>query len=163
MTAIRPAETADVPAILAIWNPLIRDTAVTFTDAEKTAEGLAQLLAEKRAAGQAFLVAERAGQLAGFATFGPFRAGPGYRHSFEHSICLAREAWGRGVGRALMGRIEAAARAAGGHVLVAGVSAENPDGIAFHAALGYVETGRLPEVGFKFGRWLDLVLMQKRL
>lgn len=163
MTAIRPAETADVAAILAIWNPLIRDTAVTFTDAEKTAEGLAQLLAEKRAAGQAFLVAERAGQLAGFATFGPFRAGPGYRHSFEHSICLAREAWGRGVGRALMGRIEAAARAAGGHVLVAGVSAENADGIAFHAALGYVETGRLPEVGFKFGRWLDLVLMQKRL
>jgi phosphinothricin acetyltransferase len=62
-----------------------------------------------------------------------------------------------------MAALEREARAAGGHTMIGGVSTENPAGLAFHAALGYREAARLPEVGFKFGRWLDLVLMQKRL
>jgi phosphinothricin acetyltransferase len=160
---IRPATEADVPGILAIWNPVIRDTLVTFTDLEKTPEAVAALLAERRAAGHAFLVAEENGEVLGFATFGQFRGGPGYRHSFEHTILVASEARGRGLGRALIAALEEAARAAGGHVLLAGVSAANREGIAFHIALGYREAARLSEVGRKFGRWLDLVLMEKRL
>ena len=160
---IRPATAADCAAIAAIWNPVIRDTLVTFTTAEKTVEGLAETLSEKAAAGHAFLVAEDAGGLAGFATYGQFRAGPGYARTMEHSVILAPAARGRGLGRALMAALEDQAAAGGAHSIFAGVSGANPEGRAFHAALGYCEVAVLPEVGFKFGRWLDLVLMQKIL
>lgn len=161
---IRPATPADCAAIAAIWNPVIRDTAVTFTTAEKTVEGLAATLAEKAAAGHGFLVAEEAaGGIAGFATYGQFRAGPGYARTMEHSVILAPGSRGRGIGRALMTAVEAHAAAGGAHSIFAGVSGANPEGRAFHAAMGYREVAVLPEVGFKFGRWLDLVLMQKIL
>lgn len=160
---VRPAVEADIPAILAIWNPIIRDTAITFTDAEKAAETLTATLAEKARAGHAFLVAETPDGIAGFATFGSFRNGSGYRQSFEHTVLLGPGQRGKGIGRALMAAIEEAARKAGGHMIFAGVSAENAEGIAFHKALGYAEVARLREVGLKFGRRLDLALMQKRL
>lgn len=160
---IRAATSVDIAGILAIWNPIIRDTLVTFTDAEKTADGLAATLAEKRAAGQAFLVATEGTAVLGFATFGQFRAGPGYRHTFEHTVLLGPHSRGKGTGRALMAALEEAALVSGGHTMFGGVSAANPDGVAFHLAIGYQEVARLPEVGRKSGRWLDLVLMQKHL
>ncbi len=86
---IRPAAEADIPGLLAIWNPIIRDTSITFTDEEKTPEGLSRLLAARRDARQAFLVAAAGADVLGFATFGRFRDGPGYRHSFEHTVLLA--------------------------------------------------------------------------
>lgn len=157
---LRRAEAGNIPAILDIWNPLIRDTSVTFTTVEKTAQGLAEDLAAR---GDAFLVAEAAGQILGFATYGPFRSGPGYAHTAEHSVILAPDARGRGVGRALMARLEAQARSQGIHILIAGVSGENAAAIAFHRAIGFIEAAHLPEVGQKFGRWMDLVLLHKRL
>lgn len=156
---IRPARPEDAEAIAAIWNPLIRDTAVTFTTEEKTPEALA---AQITARGPAFLVAEGAG-IAGFATYGPFRSGPGYARTMEHTIHLAPQARGQGIGRALMLALLDQARAEGMHVMIAGVSSENPDGAAFHAALGFTLTARLPEAGFKFGRYMDLLLFQKTL
>ncbi len=160
---IRAAELSDCAAIAAIWNPVIRDTLVTFNAVEKTVQGLAEVLAEKAGAGQPFLVAEAAGELLGFATYGQFRGGVGYARTMEHTIILGAAARGRGLGRALMAGIEAHGLAAGVHSLWAGVSAANPAGRAFHAAIGYREVAVLPEVGFKFGQWLDLVLMQKIL
>ncbi|MEI4231985.1 GNAT family N-acetyltransferase [Roseovarius sp. D22-M7] len=157
---IRPGCAADVPAILEIWNPLIRDTGATFTSVEKTADGLAAVIAER---GDAFLVAEDAGAVLGFASYGSFRDGPGYLHTAEHSVILSPGAQGRGVGRALMRRLEDEARARGVHLLVAAVSGENASALAFHRAIGFEEGGRLPEAGRKFGRWMDLVLMHKRL
>ncbi|SEM87938.1 phosphinothricin acetyltransferase [Roseovarius tolerans] len=157
---IRRAETGDIPAILDIWNPLIRDTSVTFTTVEKTAQGLADDLAAR---GDAFFVAETARQILGFATYGGFRGGPGYAHTAEHSVILAGDARGRGVGRALMARLEDHAQAKGIHVLIAGVSGENEGAIAFHRAIGFTQGARLPEVGRKFDRWMDLVLLHKRL
>ena len=157
---IRRAEAGDVFAILDIWNPLIRDTSVTFTTLEKTAQGLADDIAAR---GDAFLVAEAAGQILGFAKYGAFRSGPGYAHTAEHSVILAGDARGQGVGRALMARLEDHARTQGIHVLIAGVSGENEAAIAFHRAIGFTEAARLPEVGRKFGRWMDLVLLHKRL
>ncbi len=161
--AIRPATAADVPAVIAFWNPVIRDTTITFSPAEHTPEGLAELIATRQAGGRAFLVAEAAGEILGFASYDQFRKGLGYAHAMEHTIILAPAARGRGVGRVLMAAIEDHARAAGAHIMVAGVSAENAPGVAFHAAVGYVETGRIREAGRKFDRWLDLVLMQKTL
>lgn len=162
-SAIRPAGTRHCAAIAAIWNPVIRDTLVTFTDREKTPEALLQMLSETRAAGHGFLVAEGPGGLLGFAAYGQFRGGPGYRQAMEHTIMLAPAARGQGLGRALMARLEEHARDGGAHVMLAGVSSANPEGRAFHEAIGYRVVGVLPEVGRKFGRWLDLVLMHKSL
>jgi phosphinothricin acetyltransferase len=160
---IRDARPDDCAAIAALWNPVIRDTAITFTTLEKTGASLQQTLAEKAAAGFPFLVAEVAGAVAGFATYGSFRNGPGYVRTAEHTIILGPQARGRGIGRGLMAALEQRARAAGIHSLIAGVSGENPEGRAFHAAVGFAEIAVLPEVGYKFGRYMDLVLMQKRL
>lgn len=162
-TMIRDAGPADIPGILAVWNPFVRDTTVTFAAVEKTPQSVADLMAERLAQGYCFLVAEDAGQITGFATYAPFRGGEGYARTMEHSIMLAPEARGRGHGRALMARLEAHAFARGGHTIFAVVSGENAAGIAFHAAVGYVTVAVLPEAGWKFGRWLDAVLMQKKL
>jgi len=160
---IRPATAQDAAAICAIWNPVIRDTEITFNAVEKTPADIVQSLADKAALGHGFLVAEEGGDLLGFATYGQFRSGIGYRHTVEHTIILGPHGHGRGIGRALMAAIEDHARAGGAHSMFAGVSSGNPSGVAFHAALGYREIAMLPEVGFKFGRWFDLHLMQKML
>ena len=160
---IRAAKAADCAAILAFWNPIIRDTAVTFSSQEKTLQDLRQMLDDKAKAGHGFLVADLDGQVVGFATYGQFRAGVGYAHTMEHTVILSPKTQGRGIGRALMTAIEDHARRAGAHSIFAGVSMENPDAVAFHSKLGYSDGIVLPKVGFKFGRWMDLKLMQKFL
>jgi len=160
---LRPAESRDGGAILAIWNPIIRETIITFSSEEKTAESLSEMIAARRAAGHEFLVADDGGRVLGFATYAQFRGGNGYAHAMEHTIILGAASRGRGVGRALMVAIEAHARAAGAHRLVAGVSGENAAGVSFHEALGFRTLTRISEVGRKFGRWHDLVLMMKCL
>lgn len=157
---LRQGEVRDAAAISAFWVPLIRDTIVTFSTEEKSPADVAAMI-EQRGAG--FIVAEEEGTVVGFATFGTFRNGPGYRHSAEMTIILSDQARGKGVGRALVSALEDAARAQEIHVLVSGVSGENTGAVAFHRACGFVETGRMPEVGRKFGRWHELVLMQKIL
>jgi L-amino acid N-acyltransferase len=155
---IRNAAADDAQAIAAIWNPFIRDTVVTFTDAEKGADEVAALIAGPGA----FLVWDDGG-VRGFARYFQFRGGPGYRFSQEHTILLAPGCHGRGIGRGLMTALEARARDGGHRMLVAGVSGSNPEGERFHAALGYTQVGRIPDAGWKFGRFHDLVLMQKIL
>jgi L-amino acid N-acyltransferase len=159
---IRAAEAGDAGAIAALWNHYIRDTLVTFNFAEKSEAEVAATIAARRAGGQAFLVAENGGLL-GFATYAQFRGGVGYARTMEHTVLLDGAARGRGVGRALMAAVEDHARAAGVHSLFGGVSGANPEGRAFHLAVGYAEVAVLREVGWKWGQWLDLHLMQKIL
>lgn len=156
---LRPAQVGDAPGIAAVVNPVIRDTTISFRSDEKPVQEYAEGI---RDSGRYF-VAERDGQIIGYACYFQFRGGDGYRHTCEHSIALLPEARGLGAGRGLMAMLENHARAAGVHTLFAGVSGENPDGIAFHAAIGFRQVSVLPEVGYKFGRWIDLVLMQKFL
>lgn len=155
---IRQARPEDAEAIAALWNPVIRDTAMTFNSVEKTSE----VIAEDIAARHAFLLAED-DALLGFATYGQFRGGVGYARTGEHTIVLAPDTRGRGIGRALMGALEGHAREAGFHSMIAGVSGENPGGIAFHERMGYAQVAVLPQVGWKFERWMDLILLQKLL
>ncbi|WP_170383288.1 GNAT family N-acetyltransferase [Ruegeria atlantica] len=157
---IRQAQVEDAEAIAAITNAIIRDTQVTFTTDERSIESIA---ADIEARGPAYVVVEDTAQVMGFATYGRFRTGPGYSQCREHTIQLAPQVRGQGAGRALMVALETAARADGVHVLVAGISSANTDAIAFHSALGFVQVGHMPEVGFKWGKRLDLVLMQKIL
>ncbi len=161
---LRDATAGDAAAIAAIWNPEIRETSITFNSVEKTPEEVAQMIRARQGAGHGFFLAEGAGrEILGFATYAQFRAGAGYARTMEHTVILARGARGRGLGRELLAAVEEHARAGGAHSVLAGVSGENPAGIAFHAALGYREVAVLPRVGFKFGRWMDLHLMQKFL
>jgi L-amino acid N-acyltransferase len=157
---IRPATCADATAIAAIWNTLIGDSAATFNAIPYTSAQIAQMIADKAAAGHAFLVDDA---LRGFATYGQFRGGVGYARSMEHTIHLADAARGKGLGRALMTSVEDHARTAGAHAMIAGISGENTAGIAFHAVCGYAHVATIPGVGWKFGRYMDLVLMQKFL
>ena len=132
---------------------------VTFNSIEKRPAEIVEAME----GGAPYWVATEAGRVVGYASYGPFRRGVGYDRTREHSIVLAPDSWGRGAGRALMAALCAHAAAAGVHSLFAGVSGENSAGVAFHAALGFAEVARLPEVGWKFDRWHDLVLMQKFL
>ena len=107
--------------------------------------------------------AETAGTVVGVGHYGQFRSDPGYARTMEHTVMLARDARGRGLGRDLMAAIESHARHGGARQMFAGVSGENPAGREFHLALGYRLVATLPEVGWKFGRWMDLWLLAKRL
>ncbi len=160
---IREAGPGDAAAIAALWAPWVRDTAITFAAEPKSAAEVAAMISARRAAGQAFLVAEEAGAIRGFVTYAQFRDGAGYRRSMEHTILLSPAATGHGTGRALMAAMEDRARTAGVHLMMAGISAENPGARAFHEALGYRLHGTIPQAGWKFGRTIDLWLLGKLL
>jgi len=157
---IRQAQPQDSTCISKIANSMIRDTLFTFTSNERQPEEIAARLRQDP---RPFLLAELDGRILGFATYGDFRSGLGYRHTQEHSIQLLPEAQGHGLGRSLMARLEEAARAREVHVLVAGISSANPKAVSFHSAIGFTQTGLMPQVGRKWGKWLDLILMQKKL
>ena len=157
---IRPAKCADAEEIVAIWNPFITSTEITFTTVEKTLAGIECDISSR---GAGFQVLEYKGQVKGFATFFQFRAGPGYARTMEHSIILAPEAQGCGQGARLMNVLQDEGRLRDVHSLWAGVSSANVTGIKFHENIGFQLVARLPEVGFKFNRWFDLILLQKIL
>jgi len=161
--AIRLATPDDAKAIAELWNPIIRDSAFTFTSEQKTISGLEQQIQDCNRDDRGFFLAEDSQGIMGFSTYFQFRGGPGYSRTMEHSIILAERARGYGLGRRLMQTLMGHARTAGVHTLWAGVSGENPSGIAFHKSLGFTQVAVLPQVGRKFDRWLDLVLLQKFL
>lgn len=154
---IRLATPSDAPQIAAIWNHAIRETVITFNPVEKSDAEVVELT------GEGCLVWAEDDQILGFARYFPFRGGEGYRFTVEHTIMLRDYAHGRGIGAKLMEALVLHAKKAGKHSMFAGCSAENTAAVEFHAKLGFAEVATLPEVGFKFGRWFDLVLMQKML
>ena len=156
---IRNAHASDAPAIAAIWNPIIRDTAITFSSIEKSLEEVEALITDAPLC----IVDEADGDVTGFAYLSQFRGGPGYARTMELSIHLAPDARGKGRGRVLMDALVDWANAEGCGSLWAGVSAENPGSVDFHHRCGFETVTVLPKVGFKFGRWLDLTLMRRAL
>lgn len=160
---LRPMRETDLDAIRAFWNPMIRDTLVTFGSEEKSASAIRDWLAARDAADFGSFTALIDDHPVGFASYCQFRAGSGYVGCLEHTIILAKAAHGRGLGRRLMQAIEDHARAAGHRAMIGAVSGGNPDGRAFHDKVGYDLVGTLPQAGWKFGRAWDLWLMQKTL
>ena len=158
---IRDAAPEDAEAIAAIWRPVIEETTASFRPAAPDATEVGGMIEAARARGHAFLVA--GDPPLGFGYYGQLRGNAGYRRTMEHTIVLSDAARGRGLGRALLGALEDHARAGGATSIWGGVSAENAAGLRFHAACGYAEAARLSEVGWKFGRTVDLVLLRKAL
>ena len=115
---------------------------------------------DKRAKGYPVLVAEAEGAVAGFATYGPFRAWPAYRYTVEHSVYVAETARRQGIARRLMKALLERARAQDYHVVIGGIVAENTASLALHEGLGFEKVAHFKQVGYKFGRWLDLTFMQ---
>ena len=163
MITLRPAHAEDALAIAALLNLWIETTAVTFNPTPKTPQDIEKSIADKALNGHAFLVATDGPRLLGQASYGQFRAGAGYATCMEHSISLLPDANGQGLGRRLMQAIEDHARRGGAHQMIAGVSSENPAGRDFHQHLGYSLIATIPQAGYKFGRFMDLLLMQKFL
>ncbi|MFD1881035.1 GNAT family N-acetyltransferase [Paracoccus pacificus] len=167
MALIRDARPEDAGAIAAIWNPIIRDTPITFYPLERPADEVAAMIRDRQAAGHGFFVADSgdgvgggvAGGVIGFSSYSQFRGGPGYARSMEHTIHLTDAARGRGVGRALMTYLHDHARRAGARLMIGAITASNAGSIAFHKRLGYAEWGRIPAAGWKFGRYHDLILL----
>ncbi len=156
---LRNAGPGDLAAIAEILNIEIRSGTASWTETPKSVDDMARWFGERLADGYPVLVAEDGGEVLGYASYGPFRPGEGYRGTVEHSVYVARPARGRGIARLLMERLIAAARAAGLARMVGGVSADQPASMALHRDLGFEEQGRLKGVGVKRGQRLDLALM----
>ncbi|MEP3347899.1 MAG: N-acetyltransferase family protein [Litoreibacter sp.] len=166
MTLIRPAQAKDAAGICAILNPIIANTTITFSPDPITQDDVIEGLSNHAARAHPYLVAEddsAGGAVVGYAKYGPFRAGAGYARTVEITVHLAPCARGQGLGRKLVKTLEDHARATKLHALVAGISSENTSALNFHTKLGFETVGTLPQVGHKFGRFIDLVLMQKYL
>jgi L-amino acid N-acyltransferase YncA/N-acetylglutamate synthase-like GNAT family acetyltransferase len=160
---IREAGEADLPAILAIHNDAVLNTSAIWDDTPVDLANREAWFAARQAAGYPVLACEENGVLLGYASFGDFRQWSGYRLTVEHSVYVAKEHRRRGAARLLLEALIDRARTLGKHVMVGGIEAGNAASIALHARLGFEVTGNLRQVGVKFGRWLDLVMMQRLL
>lgn len=148
-------------AILAIFNEAIVHSTALYDYKARTPDSMVAWFGDKQANGWPVIGAQDAsGTLMGFATYGPFRARPAYKYTVEHSVYVHKDHRGKGLARVLMRELIQAARQQGLHALVGGIDATNAASIALHAQLGFTHVGTLPQVGFKFGRWLDLAFYQ---
>ena len=160
---IRIAEEKDMPAVTDIYNEVLRTSTAIYRDVESTLEERTQWWRGLDLKRYPLLIAAEDDRVLGFASYGEFRSWPGYRYTVEGSIHLRPDARRCGTGTKLLLCLIDHARAAGKHMLVAGVDAENRASRRFMEKMGAEQTAHLKEVGFKFGRYLDLVLYQIRL
>ena len=163
-TVLRPSTEADLPAIQAIYaHAVLHGTGTFETEVPDLAE-MTRRRAEVLSRGLPFLVAELDGEVTGYAYANYFRPRLAYRYCLEDSIYLAPTAQGKGLGKLLLAELIARCEAAGGRQMLAVIGdAENKGSVGLHTALGFSHTGVLKSSGWKFGRWLDVVLMQRQL
>ena len=160
---IRPAIESDLPDILAIYNHEIATSTSVYIDEPHTLEQRKEWFASKQAAKLPILVMEDETGIAAFGSYGPFRPFPGYRLCVEQSLYVAETRRRRGYGKLVITALIETATAQGLHTMVAAIDTENEHSLELHRTLGFTPVGHLREVACKFGRWLDLVLMQKNL
>lgn len=157
---IRTATTADAQAICDIYNPYVEKTVITFEEVPVDAATMAQRIAD---IGQRHMwyVAEEAGRVVGYAYAGPWRPRTAYRHAVETSVYLAADATGRGLGRALYATVLDALPRQGFRCAMGGIALPNDASVALHEAMGFVKVAHFKDVGFKFGRWIDVGYWQR--
>jgi phosphinothricin acetyltransferase len=161
---VRDATDGDMPVVRDLYNALIPTTTIGWTESLQTLRQRRAWFRRQQRAGYPVLVAEDERDVVGFAAYASFRGSgkwEGYRYTVEHTIHVREDQWGRGVGRSLLTALMDRARAAGIHVMVGAIDGDNQASIRFHESLGFAVVARMPEVGYKFGRRLELVLMQR--
>jgi L-amino acid N-acyltransferase YncA len=161
---IRPATPADAAACQAIYGHNAVHGTGTFEEAEPSMDEMQRRMATVTGHGLPYLVAEADGQILGFAYAGPFRPRAAYRYTVEDSVYVAPEAHGRGVGKALLLAVIAACEALGLHQMLAVIGdSANAGSIGLHRSCGFEMVGTSPGLGFKHGRFIDVVFMQRAL
>ena len=156
---IRPGGADDAAAIAALLNAHVATTTNEWTDVPLTLDGAGRWIDDH----ECVLVAESDGEVVGVAAYGWFRdvvKRPGYRYTVENTVHVRRDQWRSGLGRLLMDALVMDARRTGKHRMIAAIDSANDRSLRFHRSIGFREVGRLPGIGAKHGRWLDLVLMQ---
>lgn len=161
--SIRFASKEDCAAIAEIYNHAVLHTAAIWNEQTVDAENRISWYEARQLMGYPVLVSEDRGVITGYASFGDWRNFEGFRHTVEHSVYVHPQHQGKGLGRALLSRLIDEARACGKHVMVAGIESQNQASLHLHSALGFTLTAQMPQVGTKFGRWLDLTFMQLQL
>ena len=159
---VRAAADGDLPAIADIYNDAVLNSTATFDTEPATLAESEQWLRD-RSHPYAVLVAERGGEVVGWAAIKPFASKPAYRFTAENTVYVRADMRGKGVGKALLGRLLEAAAENGFHTVIARIAAPNPASVRLHRRFGFRRVGVEREVGRKFGRWLDVVVMQKAL
>lgn len=162
---IRDARHEDLPAALAIYRHYVRNSVVTFDEKPPTIRSFRSTFDHHQKLGLPFLVAESpGGDILGYARVQPFRDKSAYRHTVESTIYLGPASTGRGLGKALLEQLIARCREAGLREMIAIIADSGAEAsLALHKRQGFVETGRMGKVGYKFGRWIGIVMMQKSL
>jgi L-amino acid N-acyltransferase YncA len=161
---IRPAQADDMPTVAAIFAHYVDDTVITFEVLPPSTQAWCGKLRDLGLSGWPFLVATVDGQVVGYAYVMAWRPKPAYRHTVESTIYLAPEHTGRGYGQRLLKELLTRARAADAREVIAVIAdADSPASAALHRRAGFEDVGRLRNVGFKHGQWLDTVLMQSSL
>ncbi len=159
---IRLAGPGDAEPIRSIRNDAIAHSTAMWTT-RPLSPGDGQAWLDENIARRSAYVAEAGGEVAGFANWAPWRPKDGYRHTVEDSVYVVEDHQGQGLGAELLAALIAGARESGAHVMMASIEAANARSVALHARLGFELVGTAREVGTKFGRWLDLTMMQLTL
>ncbi|WP_068829683.1 GNAT family N-acetyltransferase [Pseudomonas sp. BMS12] len=158
---IRDAVAADLPALRDIFNEAVRNTTAIWMDAEVDLANRQAWFDARASQGYPILIAEDAhGEALGYASFGDWRPFDGFCHTVEHSVYIRADQRGKGLATPLMTALIERAIACDKHVMVAAIESGNAASIRLHERLGFITTGQMPQVGRKFGRWLDLTFMQ---
>jgi phosphinothricin acetyltransferase len=161
---VRVAEASDIPAIQSIYAHHVRYGLASFEEVPPDIAEMERRHRDITGRGLPFVVAELEGRVAGYAYAGPYRARPAYRYSLEDSVYVAPDATGRGLGRAALAAVIRQVESLGYRQLIAIIGdSGNLSSVRLHEALGFRHAGTLRAVGFKFGRWVDSVLMQRSL
>jgi phosphinothricin acetyltransferase len=160
---IRDADEADLAAIRDIYNHAVEHTTAIWNETLVDLENRLDWFRLRKGRGFPVIVAERDGKVAGYASYGDWRAFDGYRHTVEHSVYVDKDCRGGGIGELLMRALIERAEKGNIHVMIAGIEAENAASIKLHEKLGFRIAGTFSEVGIKFGRWLDLTCMELKI
>jgi L-amino acid N-acyltransferase len=160
MISIRNATERDLPALLEIYNDIILHTTAVYDYEPHTLEMRKAWFKTKEEQGFPVFVAEEDGKILGFSSIGPFRAWAAYKYSVENSVYVASSERGKGIGKLLIPPLIEAAKQLKLHTIIAGIDASNEASIKLHKSFGFEEVAHFKEVGWKFGRWLDLKFLQ---
>jgi phosphinothricin acetyltransferase len=160
---IRPAELSDAPAIMGIYNPVVQTSTATFDLTPRTLAQQEAWLQDRSGARIVLVAVDEDGTVAGFAALSPYRDRPAYATTVEDSVYVDPECQGSGVGRLLLASLVDTARAHGFHAMIARIVSDHEASIALHTSCGFEVIGHEREVGRKFGRWLDVTLMERLL